>query len=1756
MAKATKLAPGLLASRYAYVAERGRGATGRVIEVCDRANGEARRALKVVSPQYASRLGWEFSLLARVAHPHIATVYELLRVEATLEPPYSLARGCHVLVEELLEGPTADACFAAIEDQAERERRALEVGIAIAGALATIHGEGLIHGDVKPANIIVPEDWLAGDGGAPGEGDDGEHRVAGDGATNGRGPWLIDLGLAAPPGASRFVSGTPGYLAPEALLGQRSIATDLFALGVTMLNLLAGASPASGGGMTPEHKELAAGAPGLAEGESSLALRRLLASMVAYHAEARPQCAREVVASLVGIAADAGLRDVRQMVRAFDLAPTPLERSLRALVLPHTGHRVERQALEEAIGKPGVVIVVGPAGSGRTRLIRESLIEQSRRSAQPAAGASGPPMPTYLARRGSLGDGWGGHDSLIHVEDADQALIPDALALVDTARMAGHAVTVVLEREDAAGGAQPDGVALIEVGSLPDSAIAQLLDHAFGRAVAAPALIAAARAASGGLAGRLCRLLSMGFEEGRELERPQALRAMGELLTERVCLDDAAAVVAEALAVAGGELGGDSLGRCLGGQIVAAAMPVMLRAGIVYEGHDGAAILRPDVARRTWDRLLVQERKRWATRLDPHVEATRARAFIEIAKQQPAAAELLFTDEARRLRRQGDPEAAVALLAAGLRALGEAAQERTTASADLRRPFTAEPGARAGLGLGGAMCLALADGLRALGRYREALALLQRGGSSPRDVLAPDPPKREAAEPSAAVAGLPDMLLATAGGAAGALVLRAEIARLAGDVVDAEQDLARALSLLDAAADRREGGLAEPHPASADRSEPPSGAAAEAREGAVQRIEAVARDDLRARATVTAAWIAIDRGDLHGARDVAARFIDDLPDGGQSLAPTRHSALLSVSAWAAYGMDRPAEAYAAAEQAVAMARRADDKAAWARAESIVATIVLRDGAVREAAQRFGRAFALAESIGELHLAATAMVNLGLARLDIGDLGAAMSLLRDGGRRQACLGRDADVARALYNLANLASLIGDDDLALFAARKAAAIAARADDATANGYASLIEAETLFGLGQRDGMQAAVEQIDGCRSRLTERDGAIIEARLAQLLLASGETSGAQAMLAAAQGRAGEHGDSHVALEIALATAQQLRDRGDGEAADLCARTCIRHAEQAGTFEALLRAHLLVVGIADWRGQPEAAGASLGTARTLLDAATASLPTASREKLRQVPSYQRALSSRPTKGRGDEIRDDLVGSEFVPPTRPETADRWRRLVEFARRLSAERRIGRLKEEILDAAVELTGAERAILVVRSMDGTLRAEKVRGIAASLTDQSEAFSRSLVARAMDSESAVTSVDALNEEALKGAISVHALALRSVLVVPLRWRDGGGAALYLDDRLRPSAFDAHDRALMEDLAAIAETALEGALLFREQRRQARRLAVLGRRLERQVEVQAIELVSLRHEVGNHAISFPGMVAESPAMRDALRLAERVAASDAAVLITGESGTGKELVARAIHRLSPRGAEPFVSENCGAIPESLLESALFGHVRGAFTGAERARVGLFEAADGGTLFLDEIGEMSPAMQAKLLRAVQLGEIRPVGAPELRKVDVRIVAATHRDLAEMVRAGTFRQDLYYRLAVVAVPLPPLRERVGDIEPMVVHFIERLAAGREVRLDRQALALLSTHDWPGNVRELENEVQRALVLADDTILPGHLSPAVRREETSVATDLRGQVDALERRLIREALERFDGNQTQTAKALGLSRYGLQKKLKRLSL
>jgi two-component system, NtrC family, response regulator AtoC len=381
-----------------------------------------------------------------------------------------------------------------------------------------------------------------------------------------------------------------------------------------------------------------------------------------------------------------------------------------------------------------------------------------------------------------------------------------------------------------------------------------------------------------------------------------------------------------------------------------------------------------------------------------------------------------------------------------------------------------------------------------------------------------------------------------------------------------------------------------------------------------------------------------------------------------------------------------------------------------------------------------------------------------------------------------------------------------------------------------------------------------------------------------------------------------------------------------------------------------------------------------------------------------------------------------------------------------------------------------------------------------------------------------------------------------------RFRSAGGTALII----MMSAFGNEDAAI----AAMRE----GAYDYLQKPFKPDEVILTVRKAEERERLRH-EVEALRSSLGVGAVG-DLVVSQSRGMRDVVELAARVARHNTTVLITGESGTGKEVIARAIHRMSPRNERSFTAINCAAIPEQLLESELFGHTKGSFTGATADHPGLFELANGGTLLLDEIADLPQALQAKLLRVLEEGEIRRLGARESRKIDVRVLAATGRPMEQAVERGEFRSDLYYRLNVVRLHIPPLRERPEDIPELLTHFARQVAQrlGHPVSMTPAALAALTHHNWPGNVRELRNALERAAVLSAGGLLDskdfslsggGLLSQGAG---SNGALDLKTQVEAVERAAIQRALEASHGNRRQAANLLGISLRTLFYKLRRL--
>ena len=875
----------------------------------------------------------------------------------------------------------------------------------------------------------------------------------------------------------------------------------------------------------------------------------------------------------------------------------------------------------------------------------------------------------------------------------------------------------------------------------------------------------------------------------------------------------------------------------------------------------------------------------------------------------------------------------------------------------------------------------------------------------------------------------------------------------------------------------------------------------------------------RARVLATLARVTLDRGQVESARALLVNEPDSAP-------------VLETRALAEM---RRGDRRAALELAVRAGSLAVSDDARARLEAVRGNLAHAAGDADAALRAFRSAAEHAARAGAVLEEATYLTGVAAAGTQLGELGEANAAARRAVLLFEALGRRVEAARAMLSVAASHAASGARDEAREAALEAAARARTADDRRCVGFAHLVLAD-LFDAPDLDGLE---------------------HARYAQAQLGPGE----DALRAAA--RLWFHGETSLDLgELdLLASSSDISLEARLEWWGARAAVEVRSPELRRPEIILSALVPLAAGPLIARGPALAAGARLA-ARTgdgeMTRRLTLAAGDAAREILRRAPDTLRAaLATLPwvriadAAGVGNQLSPQQVGDVEA----------------LVRALGRRDHLRSLLRQVVDALVLWTGVERGLLLLRAPGGRLLPRAARNLERSDLDGRQLeLSRSLAERALAAGEPVVAVDAAGDLPAVHA-SVHALKLRSVLAVPLIAHGEALGVVYLDDRVRRGAFGPAELGwvrLVATLAAVAIADARAQLLLRRAARRAERAEarLSGELARREAELDVAERELARATGGREThFVYDAIVGESEAIRNMLRVVDRVTASEVPVLVNGESGSGKELVARAIHANGPRARGAFVSENCGAVPEGLLESTLFGHVRGAFTGAVRPRAGLFEVAHQGTLFLDEIAEMSLGMQAKLLRALQDGEIRAVGSENVRHVDVRVIGATHRDLAALVKQGKFREDLFYRLNVIGVHVPSLRERAGDVPLLIQHFLKAHAGSRRIRLSRGALDALAAFAWPGNVRQLENEIRRALVLCDDTIDLEHLSPEVREREGAEPSrgdgfNLRRRLDVLEAELVRAALRRTQGNQTRAAELLGVSRFGLQKMIKRLAI
>lgn len=895
-------------------------------------------------------------------------------------------------------------------------------------------------------------------------------------------------------------------------------------------------------------------------------------------------------------------------------------------------------------------------------------------------------------------------------------------------------------------------------------------------------------------------------------------------------------------------------------------------------------------------------------------------------------------------------------------------------------------------------------------------------------------------------------------------------------------------------------------------------------------------------------------------------------------APSDVAEALAVVGLAESYLGEGAAAEASLAKAVEAARGAGDRRVESLARTSLALVLQRAQRHGEARAAYETALAAAEAADDAGAIATIRLNLAAIDHEAGRYADALGHLEaavDMGRRA---GRRATVEQALLNVAaldvylgryararaTLAELSRDRDALAPAARAQLAgveadLAGRTGDTAAALSAYAESARAYDALGR--GADAAEARLEGVLVSLRAGgDDFVALARELEHAEASlGDAPGHRALLALARGR------------LALA-------RGDEGAARAAFDAANERARVGGQREWIWRSLEARAALAAASGHSVSARRDREEAVATLEAIASSLPRDVREVFWDDPRRKALRDALSPVASGGAVRlDALDVSQRGETTIARIDDRLARILEINREIAKLPDLPRLLDRVTDHAIGLLRAERGFVILDepALGLVVHASRDR----EGRDPDAQFSKSIAEKVIRTGEPVVTASARDDDRMAGYLSVQKLMLQSVACVPIRAPEGPAlGALYVETRLRTATDFARELPLLVAFADQVAIAIEKARLVDEARARAAELLVRNEELvearakleellgERTAELESTrrDLRTTRDVLTSH-FGWRGLVGTSDAMRRVYALAERVKDTDVPVLLTGESGTGKEVVARAIHEAGPRGRKPFIGVNCGAIPEHLLESELFGHVRGAFTGADRDRKGLFREAEGGTILLDEIGEMPTKMQAGLLRVLQEKVVRPVGGSREQPVDVRVVAATNRDLEAMVANGTFREDLFYRVAVVEVRLPALRERLDDVPLLVDHFLGIFSARykRERRsLSRAALRKLASFSWPGNVRQLENVLLAAWVVsegaeiaADDLELPKALSLAPGPAEGRAAVDDPASLDEHkgdERERILRALRASGWNRLRAAEIVGIPRRTFYRRLK----
>jgi transcriptional regulator with GAF, ATPase, and Fis domain/Tfp pilus assembly protein PilF len=943
--------------------------------------------------------------------------------------------------------------------------------------------------------------------------------------------------------------------------------------------------------------------------------------------------------------------------------------------------------------------------------------------------------------------------------------------------------------------------------------------------------------------------------------------------------------------------------------------------------------------------------------------------------------------------------------------------------------------------------------------------------------------------------------------------------------------------------------------------------AAEAWKDALQLIRDPSR---RARLRRDLGRMLLKRGESAAAVEVTQAALAEVEPSD----PVRADLLCTLGMAADYGGET-AQAMSCYEEALAIARASGARREEAAVYTHQAITSQREGDYAKALDAYSKSLALAREAGDAGTMAVLHGNLGGLAYYSGEPVRALEHYSAALRLAQRVGRESTVVASRTNLGLLHLYLGEFERAKRELERALAGAERLGIRQMAAQATAHLGELALRLGQPD---TAVDHYLEARSRYEavgmRREAIEVALDLSVALVERGsgtDLRDASDHLDAVQAAIKEQGLDTLSVRSKLAQARLAAAKGEEERALTLYERAAREAQDQTNVEVEWEALAAAAEVLLRRGAPLAAKSKLQRAVELLEGVAATLPRELRKSFWQDPRRARVRRSL------EEVLAGTVAPASRDSGKQSVADMLFRLLEINKRINSDPDLPKLLARIMDSAVELTDAERGFLLLVNEKGELEMTTARDFDQGTPDDAHLqFSRSIAETVLIDGEPVITVNAMDDTRFNEYLSVHQLKLQSVLGIPIRARGRVIGVLYMENRLRRGGFGEPDQRILLAFADQVAIALENSRLMAELTGRTQELERAKEEIEQLYEERGkllsqrtAQLAAARRDLRRAMdqiqgrVGFQGIVGQSGPMLRIFAILERVRQTDVPVVITGESGTGKEMVARAIHAGGLRAKKPFVAINCGAIPETLLESELFGHVRGSFTGADRDKRGLLLAANGGTVFLDEIGDMPLKMQLDLLRVLQEKRVRPLGSERDLEIDVRVLAASNRPLRELIQRGTFREDLYYRLSVVEIGLPALRERADDVPLLVDHFLGQIAArfkANKRSVTRDAMRTLMAYPWPGNVRQLEHALMNAWVMCDGEAIDVAdltLEPVAAREcaeprpAMTIPTTSRDRRD-MEKQRILESLEQTGWNKSKAAQVLNMPRRTLYRRLK----